>query len=294
MGIKLDWVDQSAQQLTAIEIYRSSTPISTANPGTPIATLPGNATSYEDNTVKNKSRYYYRIAAVKGSDKSFSPNQLTGYFAETGPGRATPIRGDWNSGLMDVLPMNDFVSMSTFFAKLPQLAKYGGVAASITSWYKMCYQGKVLFIPSSALTNMSWNELYAEKAIFGEESTAQLPNGTLASGKLTVEIGGLNYIVRCPKLSPLAYSNYITQQDQTIDSEWRDTVSRLVQAKAEPETGAKTRLMDLTAAPFIAVGGHLQNTTQHTAALTAAPGALSYGGVNSRYAIGLILELVMP
>jgi hypothetical protein len=52
--------------------------------------------------------------------------------------------------------------------------------------------------------------------------------------------------------------------------------------------------MDLTGAPFIAVGGHLQNATQHTAMLTAAPGALSYGGVNNRYAIGLIFELVMP
>ncbi|ANZ50070.1 putative virion structural protein [Erwinia phage vB_EamM_Parshik] len=294
MGIKLDWVDQSAQQLTAIEIYRSATPISTTNPGTPLVTLPGNATSYEDSTVKNKSRYYYRIAAVKGSDKSFSPNQLTGYFAETGPGRSTPMRGDWNAGFMDVLPMNDFVSMSSLFTKLPGLAKYGPVATTIPSWYKMCYQGKVLFVPSAAITNMSWNELYAEKAIFGEESTATLPNGTLASGKLMVEIGGLNYIVRCPKLSPVAYSNYVTLQEQTVDSEWRDTVSRLAQLSLEPQAGAKTRLMDLTGAPFIAVGGHLQNATQHTAILTAAPGALSYGGVNNRYAIGLILELVMP
>lgn len=294
MGIKLNWVDQSAQGLTAIEIYRGAEPVSSSNPGTPLVVLPGDAVEYEDITVKNKSRYYYRIAAVKNGDKSWSPNQLTGYFSETGPGRTAPIRGDWNAGLMDVLPMNSFVSMSTLFAKLPQLAKYGSVASSITYWYKMCHRGKVLFVPSSALTNMSWNELYAEKAIFGEESTAQLPNGALASGKLTVEINGLNYIVRCPKLSPLAYSNYITQQDQTLDSEWRDTVSRLSMITTEPQAGAKSRLMDNTAGPFIAVGGHLQNATQHTAMLTAAPGALSYGGVTTRYAVGLILELVMP
>lgn len=294
MGIKMKWDSQAGQNLDAIEIYRSNNPIDSSAPGAPLVTLAGTATEYEDTTVRNKNLYYYRIAGKKGTERGWGENQLTGYFSETGPGRTTPLRGDWNAGMMDVIPQADLITMADFFAKLPQLAKYGAVANTITSWYKVCYKGKVLFVPSSALTNMSWNELYTEKAIFGEVSTNQLPNGSLASGKLTVEINGLTYIVRCPRLSPLAYSNYITTQDQTLGSEWRDVMSRLVTASAEPQPGAKSRLFDLPNGPFIVLGGHLQNTASCVAMLPAAPGALSYGGTTQRYAIGLILELVMP
>ncbi|QVW28673.1 putative virion structural protein [Erwinia phage pEa_SNUABM_8] len=294
MGVKLKWDLQVTQNLDAIEIYRSNNPIDFANPGTPLVTLAGTATEFEDFTVKNKNLYYYRIAAKKGAERGWGENQLTGYFSETGPGRAYPLRGDWNAGLMDILPQANLITMPDFFAKLPQLSKFGGVSAGITSWYKTCYKGKVIFVPSGPVLTASWSELYGAKAIFGEDSSVQLPNGTLASGKLTVDINGLTYIVRCPKLSPLPYSTYLTTQDQTLNSEWRDTVSRLCLLSTEPQPGAKSRLFDLGAAPATVLGGHIQTTVNCSAILPAAPGALSYGAMASRYAVGLVLELVMP
>lgn len=290
----MSWDSQASQNLDAIEIYRSTSPIDMTSPGTPIVTLPGSATEYEDFTAKNKSLYYYRLASRKGTDRGWGENQFVGYFSETGPGRNYPIRGDWNAGMMDILSGTNFINAADFFAKLPSLTKFGAVANNIPQWYKMCYKGKVLFVPSVALVTASWNELYSANAIFGEVSTNQLPNGPYASGKLTVEINGLTYIVRLPKISPLAYSNYITTQDQTLGSEWRDTVTRLFVSSLEPQSGAKSRLFDLTGGLWTMLGSHLNSATGCVATLPAAPAALTYGGIGQRYATGLILELVMP
>ena len=78
MGIKLNWDDQTDQNLDAVEIYRTTTPFDPNNPGTPLATLPGDATSYEDNTVSVGNTYYYTVAVKKGGRSIFRGDTNTG------------------------------------------------------------------------------------------------------------------------------------------------------------------------------------------------------------------------
>lgn len=70
MTIRLSWPSQASKGLTAIEIYRKegwNATIDVYNPGTPHATLSGNAVEFVDNidTLTKNTTYRYWVAAVK-------------------------------------------------------------------------------------------------------------------------------------------------------------------------------------------------------------------------------------
>lgn len=294
MGIKLAWDDQSTSQLDAIEIYRGTSPIELTSPGTPLVSLPPSATQYEDMTVKNKSLYYYRIAGVKGTERGFGENQLAGYFSETGPGREYPIRGDWNAGFMDYISSTQFITGADLMAKLPGFV-YGSVG-SPSLWWKMCYQGKVLYLPNSAVVSASWNELYNAGLIYGTDDFGNSPAGVPGSvnQKRIVDINGLQYLVRCARFSNNPLNQYLTDQDDTLESEWRNTFSRLVLPSVYGAiTGEKARLSDASSLPLMYSQHHNSPTTVTTTS-TSNPAQLGILNKTGRYTVGLILELIMP
>lgn len=296
MGIKLKWPSMADQNLDAMEVYRGTTPIDSKSPGSPIATLAGTATEYEDTTVQNKSIYYYRLAARKGSERAWGANTASGYFSETGPGRTTPLRGDWNSGLMDILNVADFITPADLAAKLPALNNYGG-RGNFSKWYKMCYKGKVLFVPDTYVVTASWNELYAAGLMFGEAGNGQIPAGVpspAVAQRTIVNIGGLDYIVRCPKLSNIPYSQYLANQADTTASEWRSTVSRMARATVETQTDALPRFYDNQTTPAV-VGPHLASVSTAAYHNPNTPGLLSTNvAFTTRVSTVLVFELVMP
>ncbi|QXO09868.1 hypothetical protein pEaSNUABM38_00146 [Erwinia phage pEa_SNUABM_38] len=295
MGIKLNWVDQSAQNLDAIEIYRSTSPIDSDNPGNPIATLPGNATGFDDTTVKNKNVYYYRVVAKKGVDRSWGPNQFTGYFAETGPGRPTPLRGDWNAALMDLIAPADFITNVALRAKVPSLAALQA-GSEPTVWFKMFSKGKVFFVPNANIVTASWAQLYNAGLVYGVDGVGERP-ATIGAGvvnqKVTVDIGGRRYLIRCPRLSPLPETSFAAAQADTIGSEWRTTMGRMVRETVDPQPGSLTRLYDNTSLPnffgthYASVGNIVSVTGTKPETYATTP-----GGTNM--AVGLVLELIMP
>lgn len=296
MGIRLKWDSQADQNLDAMEIYRSSSPIDSKAPGTPLATLAGTATEYEDTTVTNKSIYYYRICGVKGSERAWGANTTTGYFSETGPGRTVPFRGDWNSGYMDTVNVSDLITPADLLAKVPALGNFGA-RGNFTQWYKMCYKGKVLFFPNTYIVVATWNELYNAGLMFGEAGNGQTPAGVPSPAtpqRTVVNINGLEYILRAPKLSNLPYSQYLTNQADTIGSEWRSTMTRLLRISLEPQDGALPRLYDNTATTGT-LGPHLSSSTGTAIHMAAAPASLLTGGaLTTRVTTALVLELVMP
>ena len=294
MGIKLKWPSMADQNLDAVEVYRGTTPISSANPGNPIVTLPGTATDYEDNTVLNKSIYYYRIVARKGTERAWGANTATGYFSETGPGRTTPLRGDWNAGLMDILNTTDFITPNDLAAKLPVLNNFGG-RGSFSKWYKFSYKGKVLFIPDSYVVSASWNDLYLAGLMFGEAGNGQIPAGTpspAVAQRTIVNIGGLDYVVRAPKLSNAPYSQYITTADTTA-SEWRSTMSRMVRATVETQADALPRFYDNTGTQST-LGPHLFTSVAAAYHNANNPAVIASAAFQTRMATFLVFELVMP
>ena len=292
MGIVLNWPDQSGQKLDAIEVYRGGSKISSSNPGSPIATLAGNAVTYEDQTVKNKNLYYYRIAAVKGGERAWGDNQLAAYFAETGPGRATVLRGDWNAGLMDTLIPADFSTMASIKSKIPGMAAM--TIGEPTAWYKFVYKGKVLFFPNVANISATWASLYNAGLVYGTDDFGQTPTGSYGSVKqrTIVNINSLEYIVRLPRLSTIPLSQYLTATDDTIGGEFRDTFARLM-LTTTTVNGQRTRLGDNTTG-LLTLGPHLAAAGSCGAILAANQEVLSNGGLTTNCSHMLILELVMP
>lgn len=293
MGIKLAWPSQAAQNLDAIEVYRSTSPISVKSPGSPIVSLPGNATEYEDMTVKNNSLYYYRLAGKRGSDRSFGDNQLTGYFAETGPGRTYPMRGDWNAGFMDAVNPVDFINTADLVAKIGTFKPTS--TSNVGFWYKVCHKGKVLYLPSGNIFTATWQELYDAGILYDTPDFGSSPAGAPGSVKQrkVIDINGLQYVVRTSKISPLPLTEYVTSIGQALDSEWRDVFTRLVASTTVGNAaGEKPRLGDATSIPSMIHMHHFNATS--ACATTTNPVQLSFSAKNSRMWCGIILELIMP
>lgn len=248
MGIKLNWTPVPGQTLDSIEIYRSNTVIDRGNPGTPIATVAGDATSYEDNTVKNKEMYYYCIAGVKGNERAWGENHQAGYFSETGPGNHSPIRGDWQSGYMDTLTGRQFITGPSLAEKLPKLANLNGIS-TLDGWWKLCHKGKILFVATNQMySTPEW--VYSNGMLYGVKGHGTTwPHGT--DGKVdqltTVEIGGLEYIVRAARISPDDENRYLSDYVPLgmQNSEWIDTISRVFRRTAGDAGWSKPRFYDV-------------------------------------------------
>jgi hypothetical protein len=69
--VKLDWNDNNVDE-TGHEIYRSTSSIDTGSPGSPLASIAANLTTYSDATADEGINYFYRVAAIRNSDKAFS------------------------------------------------------------------------------------------------------------------------------------------------------------------------------------------------------------------------------
>lgn len=297
MGVKLNWDDQSDQNLDRIEIYRSAVKDDTQKPGNLLATLPATATSYEDLTVKNKNLYYYRIAAVKGTEYAWGEPQLAGYFSETGPGRATPRRGDWNAGIMDRVPVANFITGPDLRLKAPELATFG-TAWNMNNWYKMVHKGKIIFVPDTHIVSASWNELYNAGMVFGTDDVGQLPAGPAGSKnqRYVININGLEYILRLPRLSALPTTQYLTNTAGMVGSEWKDCISRLVVANVNKDATARTRLYDQSTS-WSALGPHLIAATgSNVSRVDTTNSEILGAGVAqaTRFNCMLVLELIMP
>lgn len=293
MGIKLDWDSQTSQNLDAIEIYRGSSPINRDSPGAPLVTLPGDATSYEDKTVKNKNLYYYRIASKKGTERGWGENKQVGYFSETGPGRSVPLRGDWNSGWMDMVLAADFIDTANLVSKIPG---YVFGTSGVSSWYKLCYKGKVLFIPTTAIFNLSYNDAYSIGILFGEDGVGQLPTGPAGAvnQRCVVNIAGLEYLVRMPRLTDFPTTQYLTTAAQYASGEYHDIIRRIASSVVDNASGQKSKLYDAVALPGYTMGPHRSVASNTTLTYPNQPANTVAVTLTSKQSVYPILELIMP
>ncbi|HCJ9458870.1 TPA: hypothetical protein NV912_004710, partial [Escherichia coli] len=130
MTIRLSWPSQASKGLTAIEIYRKegwNATIDVYNPGTPHATLSGNAVEFVDNidTLTKNTTYRYWVAAVKDSERLIGNPITQGFYPDTGPGPQTILRGDWASGYFGTVPNTEF--FNTAELKLMLTAQQGNM-----------------------------------------------------------------------------------------------------------------------------------------------------------------------
>lgn len=75
--ITVRWVNPNSTGLTIdeIRIYRSTSPMDTGSLPTPISTISGDSTYYEDDTAVDGTSYYYRVQFISGSQSAVSAEQ---------------------------------------------------------------------------------------------------------------------------------------------------------------------------------------------------------------------------
>lgn len=297
MGIKINWDDQSDQALDAIEVYRSTSPIDENNPGTPIATLPGTARSYEDTAVKNGNTYYYRVAVVKGTNRTFAAQQTAGYYANLGPGPKTVLRGDWVRGYFGEIMNADWVSPADVVAKIQAALKSTTGLNFVTSadrWHKFIYKGKVLFAPSTRLIYSNYQNAYNAGFLFGEDGVGQLPTGPAGAvnQKTVIEIGGYQFLVRPIRMTEKSTTQYLTAQTDFNDSEWKGTFARLRQdSNSVTDPTVQPRFSDYSTIDYCG-GPHLADANNCATANSGNPELLATTVKTSNINWCIVLELL--
>lgn len=229
MSIRLTFTNPNTAD--SVKIYRATAPISLDALPEPLATLPGDATTFSDVTAVRNTVYYYVIASFKGSDVLFTPNQQYGYFPDTGPGPSRLLRGNWNEGYFGT------VSQSELFApgELCSALSFSPSISSVTSpWHKFIIDGKILFIPDQSFANSTWYELYNAGLVYGTDDNGAYPTGLVSTPKnqmKTVTKAGRSYIVRLLKGSTAPTTEYLTDFTTTdgrwVDGEYNRTMGRM-------------------------------------------------------------------
>ncbi|QVW28667.1 putative virion structural protein [Erwinia phage pEa_SNUABM_8] len=232
MTIRLSWPSQVDKALTGIEIYRKvgwNATIDVYNPGTPLATLAGDAVEFVEDVANltSKTIYKYWVAAVKGSERLFSQPITQGFFLDTGPGPQTLKRGDWYAGYFGTLTNAEFFNSTEIKQQLP-VAKGNLFQYDPPIWYKFVYKGRIIFVPNSRhASGYAFTDAYSQGMAYGTEDNGLIvptgKNPIKQDTKITKD--GRTYRVRLPYAL-----DYDTVSGATADysnGEWRNTMGRM-------------------------------------------------------------------
>ncbi|MNF44313.1 hypothetical protein D3C85_787500 [compost metagenome] len=270
MSIRLTWRNVNAAIADNIIIYRDTAPIPADTLPAPLVTLAADAVSYDDTTVVRGTVYYYRIAAVKGTDFVLTDNKIHGYFPDSGPGPQTLKRGDWKRGYFGRVLVGDFLNIAETRSVSGLTAGTAEPEAGLTHWHKYIYDGKILFIPNTSISNgLSWNAIYQAGLMYGTDNFGSPPTGGVASPptfnvnqKRLATVKGYDFLIRAPKVSTLPTTQYITGDPQYADSEWLELICRTYLTTTRADI--KGHWDDVTPKPVT------RSVTQHFQSSTAA------------------------
>ncbi|EDE1335115.1 hypothetical protein BZW68_00955 [Salmonella enterica subsp. enterica serovar Enteritidis] len=237
MTIRLSWPSQASKGLTAIEIYRKegwNATIDVYNPGTPHATLSGNAVEFVDDidTLTKNTTYRYWVAAVKDSERLIGNPITQGFYPDTGPGPQTILRGDWASGYFGTVPNTEF--FNTAELKLMLTAQQGNMLVyDPQEWHKFIFRGRIVFFPATMHSNTKTVQMvYRYGMMYGTDDVGSIvPQGITATKQdCKVTKDGRTYRIRLPYAVP--YDAAVSGQDYN-NGEWRNTMGRLYSVGAQ-------------------------------------------------------------
>lgn len=291
MSIKLTWTLPEGVALDRVVIYRDTKRISTAALPAPLAQLAADAAAYEDVTVVSGNIYYYLIALEKGEQKSFSSNYEMGYFATTGPGPQTLMRGTWECGLFGYMTDAEFFSYTDI---KDQLNLPWGLSWQSGGWFKLIYKGKIIYYPVTAWTNNSWNALYAAGLVYGDDTTGTFLDGMTPPSPLRkqdarVSRDGFEFRVRIPKVNDhkktyMKYSDYAgTEIGDLFDLLYSDMGIEYPQGKERLHYEASSKMNFITTG-FYSLYPYVN--------VVNAWGSTTYTTLSSAYAWRPVLELI--
>lgn len=207
MSLTLNWIDRNIT-VDKFRIYRATTPILDGAVPAALAEVASGVFTYTDSTAVRNQLYHYRVGAVQGTEETLSANIPLAYMPYTGPGPQKLLRGDWGLGTFGRINAEDLFAPSELVA----LANYPAIAVAplavlATTWIKMVYNGKILFIPdrsiSQALAVWSWADLYKAGLVYGTDdpstwsAAAKSTYGVIPQA-FTISKGEHSFIMRLP------------------------------------------------------------------------------------------------
>lgn len=233
MTVRLSWGNNNPTA-DSVKIYRATAPFADSALPAELATLAGNASTYDDTTAPNNTVVYYRAKITKGGDEHISPLMIMGHFPNTGPGPQTLLRGNWELGYFGRVPVANLWTVAQFRTAVGATALGAGAAESqLTFWHKFIRKGKILFVPSTYITSStSWQDLYLLGLVYGTNDNGSMPAGLSnppapTNQQKVITLNGNSFLVRTPIGCTLPLDQLATAYaTNTIGSEWDDTMGR--------------------------------------------------------------------
>lgn len=313
MTIRLSWPSQASKALTSIEIYRKvghSATLDINNPGTPTATVAGDATQYVEDVANltEKTVYTYWIAAVKGTERLFSAPIVQGFFLDTGPGPQKLLMGDWYAGYFGV------VSNQELAAREDIIGAGGGLTAAQAAqykyaqnwWYKFVYKGRIVYYPNVRTGYAAYADTYNAGMAYGIDGVGPIvPTGANPTAGVPQTAmftkNGYKYRVRLPY--GLDYSVSVASTDYD-NGEFRNTFARLFATNTSytdpKDQGKFASLALLSSGTTTTENGTTAMVPLYTPANALYcygynPTAITYAGISGQtFSMFFVLELVLP
>lgn len=236
MRITLNWVDEGVAVDNYV-VYRSLTPIAIDNLPAPLAILSGNQKTYTDTQVNKNTLYCYRVSGKKGGEEAVSTQYKVSCVPYTGPGPDKIIIGDWEAGLFGTVNLEELIDPTLLAARV--MADVVTTQRNLaTVWWKMAYQGRVVFFPDvSLLTGISWEGLYARGLVYGATPTEEIPAAVKSKYGVVAQdipfvIGERSYLVRLAASRPDLANLGTTLSDQ-IGGEYDKVYASMYQKRIQ-------------------------------------------------------------
>lgn len=116
---------------------------------------------------------------------------------DTGIGPSALVAGDTTEGFFGEVPVANFINGTNLAAAIG-LTSGSVVTANINAnWLKFAWKNKVVLFPRGGYrTNVSWQQIYACGAVYGDDTNGFSPPATPRIQDARVVIGGYTYRVR--------------------------------------------------------------------------------------------------
>lgn len=185
MDIKLTWTNPNSVY-DEIKVFRSEVPIDPQNLPEPIATLTQvGVNEFIDTGLVQGKKYYYALRIAYGEDYSVSEPIATQAMHYTGPLQQELLVGDMDLGYFGFADHGDFLSREQVREVFDFVTE--GTWSSFYHWHKLAYKGKVLLIPNSHMkTRISWNHLYENGLVYGDDVPSWDTGGVEQGHRVTV------------------------------------------------------------------------------------------------------------
>lgn len=208
MSLTLNWIDRNIT-VDKFRVYRANSVILDGALPAVLAEVAAGIFTYTDTTAVRNQVYHYRVSAVVGTEETLSSNMALAYMPYTGPGPQKLLRGDWALGTFGRMNAEDLFTAAELATIVNNpLLSANATAWTLTTWVKMVYSGKILFVPDLAVTYgtgsaTAWADLYKAGLVYGTDdpstwsAAAKTAYGTIPQN-YQVQKNADSFVMRLP------------------------------------------------------------------------------------------------